>query len=128
HDLFLAVDDNGLLVSSPDGVIWPRHRPFVPHPDFRGVTYAEGRFLAVGNNEAILQSGFFGPPILRVRSFTGNAFEFSVDAELGRNYRLQGSLNLRDWSDLDLFSNTEDETRLFMDSDADQLTRRLLRV
>jgi len=95
---------------------------------FAGLRMPRGRFLAVGNNEAILQSGFFGPPILRVRSFTGNAFEFSVDAELGRNYRLQGSLNLRDWSDLDLFSNTEDETRLFMDSDADQLPRRFFRV
>ena len=31
--------------------------------------YADGRFLAVGNNEAILQSGFIGPPVLRVRHF-----------------------------------------------------------
>src|SRR5439155_26535857 len=128
NNIFLAVGDNGLIASSLDGVSWIPHRILIHRPNLRGVTYADGRFVAVGNNETILQSGFFGPPILRVRSFTADGFEFSIDAELGRNYRLQGSLNLRDWSDLDLFSNTEDETGLFLDSGADQLPQRFYRV
>jgi hypothetical protein len=127
NGLFLAVGDSGFLATSPDGVIWTQHRTGCQNP-LRSVLYADGYVTAVGNNETLLQSDFFGPPILRVRGPLGReGFEFSVDGEVGCACRLQASDDMVHWEDVFTFTNTR-VTTLFLDTDVDFRPHRFYRI
>lgn len=123
---FILAGANGFLATSPDGVLWTRHATRCQN-DLRSIHYADGYLTAVGNNETILRSGFWGPPILRVRTLGEDGFEFSVDGEEGRTYRLQASDNLRAWDDVFTFSNTEVRT-LWVDPGVTFWPQRFFRV
>ncbi|MBI5385264.1 MAG: immunoglobulin domain-containing protein [Verrucomicrobia bacterium] len=126
-DTFVAVGASGLIATSADAGIWTRHRTGCQN-DLRCSVYAEGYLTAVGNNETILQSDFFGPPILRVRAVReGQGFEFSVDGEVGRAYRLQASDDLRHWEDVFHFTNTR-VTTFFFEPEAEFLPWLFYRV
>jgi hypothetical protein len=123
---FVVVGANGFLATSPDGLVWTRHATRCQN-DLRSIHYAGGYLTAVGNNETILQSGFWGRPILRVRAVGSEGFEFSVDGEAGGSYVLQTSDDLLNWEDVFIFNNRQ-ETTLFLDADAMFLTQRFYRV
>ena len=124
---FVAVGGNGQVASSSDGQFWTLH-PSGCRNDLRMSVYANSRFWAVGNNETILQSGFAGPPVLKVRSLEGSGeFEFVVTGEEGAWYRLQASTDLADWEDLMTF-RSEQETTLFLDEDTWLFPQRFYRV
>ncbi len=108
NGLFIAVGSGDLFpVSSPDGIIWTKHRSGC-ETVLRSLTCAEGRVVAVGNNETILQSGFSGPPLLRLgRPVAPNGPRLRLEAELGSSWRLEASPDLREWTTI--FSFTADE-------------------
>jgi len=54
-------------------------------------------------------------------------FELVVTGQIGRNYRIQASTDLRTWIDALSFSNSE-ETTLFLDSKAASFSSRFYRV
>ncbi len=84
--------------------------------------------MAVGNNETIMQSDFFGAPLLHVRMTAHHeGFEFAVDAEVGGNYRLQASDDLVNWEDIFSFNNTR-STTVFLDQEAEFSDHRFYRV
>jgi hypothetical protein len=124
---FIAVGDNGYLATSPDGVIWTEHRTYCQNT-LRSVLYAESRIILAGNNETLLQSEFFGLPVLHVRRSLGiDGFQFMVDGQIGSTFRLQASDDLVNWEDIFTFTNTRVST-LFLDSEATAYGRRFYRV
>jgi hypothetical protein len=123
---FILVGANGFLATSSDGVVWTHHATGCQNT-LRSILCAGGYLTAAGNNETILQSGFWGRPILRVRALGEDGFEFSVDGEVGQTYRLQASDDLRDWDDVFLFSNTEVRT-LWTDPEVPFWPQRFFRV
>jgi len=129
--ILVAIGDgtvaDGTIVTSRDGVIWTS-RQSGTGKNLRGVTYAGGAFVAVGNDGAILRSSSLAPARLAVRSRPNqDGFELTVAGEIGRSYRVQASSDLRTWTDLFSFSNSEQET-VFLDSDARKFSHRFYRV
>jgi len=51
---FVLVGNDGLIATSPNGVIWPEQ--FVGNDNLRAVAFAAGHFVAVGNNGSVLSS------------------------------------------------------------------------
>ncbi len=124
-ECFIAV--GAKLLSSKDGVTWTPRQTSCWNP-LRSLIYAGGYVLAVGNNETILQSDFYGPPVLRVSGVGAEGFEFVVDAEgNGSTYRLQGSEDLRKWDDLFHYKNSRTRT-VFVDSESWEVRYRYYRV
>jgi hypothetical protein len=125
--MFVAAAANGRLYSSTDGVEWVRHET-VTTSAIRNLKFANGTLMAVGDNQTILQSGYFPTAFLRVRlPFTSEGFEFSVSAEPGRVYLLQASIDLVHWVDLLTFTNSQELT-VFLDTEAPFLPMRFYRV
>lgn len=124
---FIATGSDGLIATSSNGVVWTQHRTGSQNT-FRSSCYADGYVIAVGNNETILQSDYFGPARLRVRSVRGGeGFEFYVDGEVGCQYVLQASDDLEHWEDVFTFANTR-VTTFFVEPDADLMHKRFYRV
>ncbi len=126
NDVFIAVGQGGRIATSEDGLLWTAHRSGC-HNDLRGILYAGSRFMAVGNNETILQSDFFGQPILHCRAYSDEGFEFLVEGEVGRTYKLQGSTDLVTWTDLFTFTSQQGRT-VFLDGEAGVYSRQFYRV
>jgi photosystem II stability/assembly factor-like uncharacterized protein len=55
NNIFVAVGDNGTILTSTDGVSWTR-RTSPTTQGLYSVTYGNGLFVAVGNNGTILTS------------------------------------------------------------------------
>ncbi len=123
---FFAVGQDGLMATSADGEFWTLRSTRCQN-DLRAVIEADGRILAVGNNETILQSEYWGPPRLRVQPESGAGFVFSVDGEMGATYRLQASEDLNHWEDVFTFSSSQTTTWYF-DEASFWLPRRFFRV
>lgn len=96
---FVAVGDSGVMFTSEDGTNWIRRVTGCGN-DLRFITYSEGSFYAVGNNETILQSDQVDASLRIARVNAEGAIRVEVLGESGRNYRLQGSMNLTTWTDL----------------------------
>ncbi len=126
NGVFIAVGARGRIATSEDGLLWTWHRSGC-HNDLRGILYAGSRFMAVGNNETILQSDLFGPPILHCRAYSNEGFEFLVEGEIGRTYKLQGSTDLVTWTDLFTFTSQQGRT-VFLDGEAGVYSRQFYRV
>ena len=124
---FIAVGASGFAATSTDGVSWTQRHTSCQN-DLRCSMYADGVVTAVGNNETVLQSEFFGPALLRVRpGRPGEGFEFSISGEAGSSCRLQTSDDLVHWEDVFTFSNTR-TTTLFLDDEVEFNSRRFYRV
>jgi len=127
QDMFITASDKGRLFSSIDGREWVRHET-VSANALRHLTFANGTLMAVGDNQTIVESGYFTSAFLRVRPpVTAEGFEFSVSAEPGRIYVLQGSTDLVAWTDLLTFSNSQELT-VFLDTQAPFRPMRFYRV
>lgn len=95
----MAVGDNGIMFTSPDGTNWTR-RVNPSGNDLRSVLYSEGSYWVVGNNETILQSAQIDPA-LRIRRIPGSTdVALELLGESGLSHRLQGSHNFTDWTDI----------------------------
>jgi hypothetical protein len=108
---FVAVGDGGLVMSSVDGLNWERH---VTPTDvnLRDITYGQGRFLIVGNNRVILESGLTTTPRLRLTAVPGTAqLILEAEVEAGRPYAIQSAEALGYWTDLFRFISTTPTVR-----------------
>jgi hypothetical protein len=124
---FIAAGVNGRLYSSADGNEWVRHETLAA-ATLRSLVFANGTLTVVGDNQTILESGYFPNAFLRVRPpFGSEGFQFSVSAEPGRPYLLQASSDLQHWTDLVSFSNLQELT-VFLDGEAPFLRMRFYRV
>ncbi len=100
---FLAVGENGALFTSDDGTDWLR-RVTVCNNDLRSVIFAEGSYYAAGNNETILQSGQTDAALRITHGSAATEVLLELLGETGRAYRLQGSADLANWTDLHTFT------------------------
>ena len=98
------------MFTSEDGTNWTRRVTGCGN-DLRHVTYFEGTYYAVGNNETILQSDQ-ADAVLRIVPLPGaGSVRVEVLGEAGRAYRLQGSMNLTTWTELLSFTAGAEATR-----------------
>jgi len=124
---WIVVGNNGIILTSTNTIHWQRRAPRTVE-NLHGVRYVNGTFVTVGNRGTILQSGRVIGPELKVREFLpGLGFIFAIEAEVNRDYRLQGSDDLQTWSDLLDFSNTR-TTTLFLDEEAEFYPSRFYRI
>lgn len=114
---FMAVGDWGTVFTSGDGTNWIRHVT-VCENDLRSVAYSEGSFYAVGNNETILQCAQVDASLRLARSGSGQNVRVEIRGETGRQYRLQGSVDLSSWTDLLNFTSADGLTIFADDSPA----------
>jgi hypothetical protein len=113
----------GAIFTSADGFGW-RKRTTAASP-LLGAAYGNGRFIAVGNNGTILQSG---PAFtLQGRQSPSGGFALSLDGETGRFFRVQASPDLSAWTDLLGFTNAQNPTAV-VDLTAQQYPRRFYRA
>lgn len=108
---FVAVgqrDGRGVIWNSPDGVSWTESGG-AAFP-LKAVSYNNGSFTAVGEHGLILQSAATSGRLTIQRLSTG-VIEISCRTEVGRQYRLQASLDGRSWTDVRTFVATSTETR-----------------
>jgi hypothetical protein len=98
---FIAAGEFGEIVTSEDGVSWRRAAtPSQVH--LRGITYGQGSFVVVGNNETVLQSPDLTQGLLSLKR-EQNSVDLTISGEINRRYLLQSSPTISDWSDLRSF-------------------------
>jgi hypothetical protein len=125
--LFAAVGEKGTLLTSADGQWWTERFSGCAN-DLRAARYIDGRLIAVGNNETIIQSEPYGPPaVLRVRRTGQSDVLLKVLAEAGYVYRLQASCDLRTWEKLIDFAGSNDPIE-FRDLPVSPCSHRFFRV
>jgi len=122
---FLLAGANGAVFSSADGSNWVWHFSKADK-SLRAGLFAVGRFLLVGNNEAILESGTFWPSLQEV-GFSDWGFELLARGEGSRDYWLQASTDLANWKNLLAFHDLA-EPMLLSDPEAFDLPKRFYRV
>lgn len=94
----------------------------------RGVAFADGRFIAVGNNKTVLQSDPTPVPVLDALSpRRPGSFELQIEGEEDQVYRLQASPDLVRWEDLLSVTNCYGRTPL-RDTHAASHAQRFYRV
>ena len=64
-NLFVAVGENGLIISSTNLAQWQSNTVFTTSESLYGVTYGDGQFVAVGDNNTIVRASppFFVAPV-----------------------------------------------------------------
>ncbi len=125
--MFVAVGSGGVVLTSTNGENW--HERFCGAlNDLRSVRHIAGRFIVAGNNETIMESGFYGSPRWRIRPPVPlGQFPFEVLAQVGRTNRVLFSDNLLSWQTWTNFV-PEDEVTSFLETDAASRSRRFFRV
>jgi hypothetical protein len=101
---FVAVGEDGLVLSSPDGETWaPRDSGATS--DLISITSCGDTFFAVGVGGTILQSAFAGAPLLG-GAMSPAGFALSITAEVGAPFRVQAAPTMPgEWLDLLNFTN-----------------------
>jgi hypothetical protein len=128
NQAFIAAGQGGLIVID---VSSPTNCARVGACDTSGVAYSalypQGLITLFGDNGAILQSDFFGPPKLNFHAIRpGQPLEFSVDAEIGHTFHLQSSEDLLNWQTISEYYTTN-STTIFLDPGA-SVSHRFFRV
>jgi len=104
---FVVSGDDGNLLTSEDAVHWTNRISGTVLPVW-SVVYGRGTFVAVGSSGLVLQSDHFGPPQLAGRLVPGsNAFEISIESEIGSSLALQSSSDAVNWFDVFNLTNTQ---------------------
>jgi hypothetical protein len=111
--MFIAGGDHGAIYTSTNLVDWVR-RKAPPTRSLRQLIYARGSVWAVGNNEAILQSGQFRP-YLDIGT-GGPSAPLIVRAEPGQTITLQRSSDLGEWSGVGTQQVGPGDTVTFIDT------------
>jgi hypothetical protein len=102
---FVAAGAGGAVWHSSDGFEWSEHYSGCVNT-LRQVVYAEGKFVAVGNNETVLQSAQ-AAPLLRL-FVASEGLRMEAQPVLGASHFLQGSNDLSVWTDLLQFVGLQD--------------------
>lgn len=127
NNRFVLVGESGLIATSRNGQIW-RRRVSPCANDLRGVAFADGCFIAVGNNKTVLQSDPTPVPVLHALSpRRPGSFQLQIEGEEDQVYRLQASPDLVRWEDLSSFTNCCGRTPL-RDTHAASHAQRFYRV
>jgi len=100
---FVVVGDDGMIYSSRDGSHWTRRYSGFASRNLRGVVYANGLFTAVGNNDAILQSGNVLPRLNG--ALRPGGFEITLRGETNRAYAIEASTDLGVWQGVHALTN-----------------------
>ena len=123
---FMAIGVNGQMHTSEDGTNWIRRVTVCDH-DLRGVIFVEGSYYVAGNNETIMQSGQSDAALRITRLSPSGDVQVEILGEAGRAYRLQGSSDLTQWTDLHSFTAGMEAVR-HTDNSPDASLRRFYRV
>jgi hypothetical protein len=87
--------------TSPDGLVWTRRNSNTIE-SLTGVSFGNGRFIAVGESGAIVRSGALGQPeqgvVLQNPKRNGDAIQFFFNSQPDRTYEVQSSPDLITWS------------------------------
>jgi hypothetical protein len=105
NDTFVAVGEGQVLCSS-DGISWTATLSVDVVRSLSAVEYGGGQFVVVGYG---LFAANVSRPILNQPRLANGAFEFLIDGEKGRSYRVQTATRLSppDWIDLVSITNTQ---------------------
>lgn len=127
---FVAAADNGVMITSTNGIDWvPQQTP--ASKELFGVAYGNGSYVFVGDNGTILQasSNNASNPVLTGTYLPLEGIQLSVQGEVGQTYRIQTSNALApvSWHDLYVFTNTGQATS-FVDSAATNVSQRFYRA
>jgi hypothetical protein len=126
--MLVAVGDDGLILSSPDGQKWTR-RASGTSETLLQVTYGNGTFVTVGEGGTILQSGQLAGTLLTLGPVTplaNGTVAVTVNGVLGDTWQIQASANLVDWAPLTSVTITNVPMQ-FLDQGATNLNRRFYR-
>ncbi len=102
---FLIVGYNGWIMTSSDAAHWSKRYSGFSSRNLRSVTYANGVFTAVGNNDTILQSESVLPRL--TANLRSQGFEITLFGEANRAYIIQASTNLTSWSGVATLTNAQ---------------------
>jgi len=106
--VYVAVGSRGTIITSADAATWTPRASGVTN-DLTAVAYCNGRFIAVGANATILESG----PVMhwdRFQPLAGGAVQFTLAGPTGQVLELQTSTDLIKWSGLTGIELTEPST------------------
>jgi photosystem II stability/assembly factor-like uncharacterized protein len=109
---FLAVGEDGLLLSSTDGQQW-RWRDSGTNIDLWNIAFGNGIWMLQGSNSTILRNASSAIPatgilVGDVRILPDGTVEFDVSGPSGQICRIDHSPNLRDWLPLSLITLGEE--------------------
>ncbi|HXG49246.1 MAG TPA: hypothetical protein VNO52_16600 [Methylomirabilota bacterium] len=128
HDGHQAVVGNrGRILTSTNTFQWaPRVSRTLEN--LLGVRWIDGTFLTIGNLGAVLPSRWLNGARLAVQRLApGPWLRLFHRGRTRRMHGLQGSIDLRDWTDRFEFSNTQEAT-LSLDAEAMDHAQRFYRV
>jgi hypothetical protein len=127
HGTFVAIGERGVILTSTNGTNWIT-RDSGTTRDLAGICYGKGRFVAGGPN-SIVQSGFYGPPVVSGIWSTPSGLLVEIGAGPDQNCRLQykDSLFEPNWQNLQSFTSSELPFR-FTDVQATNSIHRFYRV
>ena len=106
-DQFVAIgfepagERRNFIITSSDGVNWTLRLDSAIFPYLRSLHFADGYFLAAGDQGAILQSSYAGFPRLFITRGSDSILQLCVAAQKSSSYRLQSAsaLDQLNWED-----------------------------
>ena len=108
NGFFVSGGATSILCSS-NGMDWVRCGP----PGGQHACFGRRTFVVVGSDGLILQSAFFGPPLLDASFRANRGVEVSVSAEAGKLCSIEASTNLLNWERIHSFvAETNSERHL----------------
>jgi hypothetical protein len=115
------------VATSPDGVNWTQRVPANGN-DLVAATFGQGTFVVVGNAGQVLQSAVLANPGLALPSMVaGGAARLAVTGKPGRQYSIQASSDLLNWTTLtNVVLRTSSGT--FVDPSARNFSHRFYRI
>jgi hypothetical protein len=127
HGTWIVTGNDGLILTSPDSYHWDR-RASRTLENLHAVVALADRFVAIGNRGNVLQSGSLAGALLSVPTFDPERrCSITVEGDPGQQHRLQGSTDLRAWTDILTF-RTYQTTTLLLDEYAPLHLHRFYRV
>jgi hypothetical protein len=97
----------GVVLTSSDGANWIQHSWPVPNPGGKSIAFGDGRFVALGLNDAMTGSIWHSGPIVTLSAIpqrTPGVFAFSANGLAGRSYAIEGSADLISWQSVTNFT------------------------
>jgi hypothetical protein len=96
--------DPGLIVTT-NGLTWS-NRSALLTKNLSSITFGNDTFVAAGANGIYQSEPISTPGLSLSKNSSSNAINISVSGKVGRAYRLQTSINISNWFDRLIFTNT----------------------
>ena len=98
------------MISSRDGISWNKH--LLPSPSaISSVAYDNGRFIAVGNNGVVLESGRL-PSARILRAASRGSIRLSIEGGVSQAFVIESTASLTApvWSEVGRITNSSADT------------------